>query len=69
MAKHDVQLDLAKVFQRIVLPTSFYGSPHFMMQAYQDVMAIVWSKGILDVFFTFTCNLNWQEIIVQLEPN
>jgi len=37
------------------------------MQAYQDVMAILQSKGISDVFFTFTCNLNWQEIIVELE--
>jgi hypothetical protein len=40
-----------------------------MMQAYQDVMPIVWNKGILDVFFTFTCNPNWQEIIAELEPN
>ncbi len=32
-------------------------------------MAIVWSKGILDVFLTFTYNPNWQEIIVELKPN
>jgi len=36
---------------------------------YQDVMAIVWSKGIPDVFLTFTYNPNWQEIVVELEPN
>jgi len=40
-----------------------------MMQAYQDVMAIVRSKGSPNVLFTFTCNLNWQEIIAELEPN
>jgi len=40
-----------------------------MMQAYQDAMAIMRSKGILDVFLTFTCNSNWQEIVVELEPN
>jgi hypothetical protein len=40
-----------------------------MMQAYQDVMAIVRNKGIPDVYFTFTCNSNWQEIIVELKPN
>jgi hypothetical protein len=40
-----------------------------MMQAYQDVMVIVRSKGIAYVFFTFTYNLNWQEIIAELEPN
>jgi hypothetical protein len=27
------------------------------------------SKGIPDVFLTFTCNPNWQEIIAKLEPN
>jgi hypothetical protein len=32
-------------------------------------MAIVWSKGIPDVFLTFTCNPNWQEIIAKLEPD
>jgi hypothetical protein len=40
-----------------------------MMQAYQNAMAIVRSKGISDVFLTFTCNPNWQEIIAELEPN
>jgi hypothetical protein len=59
MVEHDVQLDPAQVGQRIVLPTSFRDSPHFLMQTYQDVMAIVRSKGIPDVFFTFSCNLNW----------
>jgi hypothetical protein len=40
-----------------------------MMQVYQNVMAIVRSKRILDVFFTFACNPNRQEIVVELEPN
>jgi hypothetical protein len=40
-----------------------------MMQMYQDAMVIVQSKGISNVFFTFTCNPNWQEIIAELEPN
>jgi hypothetical protein len=69
MIKHDVQLDFAQVGQRIVLPASFRGSPCFMMQAYQDAMAIMQSKGISDVFLTFTCNPSWQEIIAKLEPN
>jgi hypothetical protein len=54
---------------RIVLPASFRSSPRFMIQSYQDVMAIVWSKGIPDIFLTFICNPNWQEIIAKLEPN
>jgi len=69
MVEHDVRLDLAQVGQRIVLPTSFPSFPRFMMQAYQDATVIVRSKGIPDVFFTFICNPNWQEIIAKLEPN
>jgi hypothetical protein len=69
MVEHDFRLHPAQVGQRIVLPASFRGFPRFMMQAYQDVMAIVRSKGIPDVFFTFICNPNWQEIIAELEPN
>jgi hypothetical protein len=66
MVEHDVRLDPAQVGQRIVFPTSFCGSPRFMMQAYQDAMAIVQNKGIPDVFFTCISNLNWQQIIVEL---
>jgi len=69
MVEHDFQLHPTEVGQRIVLPASFCNYPRFMMQAYQDVMAIVRSKGIPDVFLTFTCNPNWQEIIAKLEPN
>ncbi len=58
MVKHDVRLDPAQVGQRIVLLASFCGSPRFMMQVYQDAMAIVQNKRIPDVFFTFTCNPN-----------
>jgi hypothetical protein len=69
MVEHDFRLYPAQVGQRIILPASFRGSPRFMMQEYQDAMAIMRSKGIPDVLFTFTCNLNWQEIIPELEPN
>jgi hypothetical protein len=40
-----------------------------MMQVYQDAMAIVRSKGIPNVFLTFTYNPNWRKIIAQFEPN
>jgi hypothetical protein len=69
MVEHDVRLNPAQVAKRIILPSSFFGSPRFMMQAYQDVMAIVQSKGIPYVFLTFTCNPNWQKIVMELEPN
>ncbi len=41
MVEHDFRLYHAQVGQQIVLSASFRGSPRFMMQAYQDVMAIV----------------------------
>jgi hypothetical protein len=69
MVEHDVRLDPTQVGQRIVLLTSFPDSPRFMMQTYQNVMAIVQSKGIPDVFLTFTCNPNWLKILTELEPN
>ncbi len=55
--------------QQIVPPTSFRDFSCFMMQVYQDAIVIVWSKGILDVFLTFICNLNSQEIVMELKPN
>ncbi len=44
MVEHDVRLNPAQVGQQIILPTSFRGFPRFMMQMYQDAMAIVHSK-------------------------
>jgi hypothetical protein len=58
MVEHDVRLDPMQMGQRIVHPASFLGFPRFMMQMYYDVMAIVQSKGILDIFVTFTYNPN-----------
>ena len=46
----------------IILPSIFLGSPRYMMQNYQDAMAIVRSKGKSDLFITMTCNPNWREI-------
>jgi hypothetical protein len=62
MLEGDAGLNAAQVGRWIVLPASFPGSPWFMMQAYQDAMAIVQALGIPDVFFTFTCNPNWPKI-------
>ncbi len=62
MLAQDAVLNAAQVGRRILLPATFHGSPRFMMQAYQDAMAIVRSLGIPDVFLTFTCNPSWPEI-------
>jgi hypothetical protein len=66
MLAQDANLNAAQVGRRIVLLATFHGSPRFMMQAYQDAMAIVCSLGIPDVFLTFTCNPSWPEIQSEL---
>ncbi|PIO56434.1 hypothetical protein TELCIR_22167, partial [Teladorsagia circumcincta] len=52
--------------RRIILPSSFPGSPRAMMQSYQDAMAIVSKYGKPDLFVTFTSNPAWKEITEQL---
>ncbi|KAK6010959.1 hypothetical protein OSTOST_23967, partial [Ostertagia ostertagi] len=52
--------------RRIILPSSFPGSPRAMMQSYQDAMAIVSKFGKPDLFVTFTSNPAWKEITEQL---
>lgn len=52
----------ATVGRKIILPSSFSGSPRCMHQLYQDAMSIVRQFGKPDLFITFTCNPNWPEI-------
>lgn len=52
----------ATVGRKIILPSSFTGSPRCMHQLYQDAMSIVRKFGKPDLFITFTCNPNWPEI-------
>ena len=48
--------------KRVILPSSFTGSPRYMMQNYLDAMTICKVYGYPDLFITFTCNPNWPEI-------
>ncbi|CAH9063416.1 unnamed protein product [Cuscuta europaea] len=48
--------------KRIILPSSFTGGARYMIQNYQDAMAIVTQFGNPDLFITFTCNPKWPEI-------
>ena len=57
-----------QVGKMIVLPSTFVGSPRYMMQNYQDAMAVVRSTGKPDLFITMTCNPNWREIQDNLLP-
>ena len=42
--------------KRIILPSSHTGSPRYMIQNYQDAMAICRHYGNPDLFITLTCN-------------
>ncbi|CAN0273274.1 unnamed protein product, partial [Scytosiphon promiscuus] len=48
--------------RRVVLASTFVGGPRYMVQQYQDAMAIVRKYGKPDLFVTFTCNPAWPEI-------
>ena len=54
--------DLRTIGRRVILPSSFIGSPRHMSQLYQDSISIVRRLGRPDLFITFTCNPNWKEI-------
>jgi len=48
--------------QRIILPSSFIGGPHHMVQNYQNAMAICRWAHCPNAFVRFTCNPQWPEI-------
>lgn len=49
--------------KRIVLPSKFVGGARYMIQNYQDAMAICAWVGYPDLFITFTCNHKWAELV------
>jgi hypothetical protein len=65
-AIHDGDADVAGV--KVILPATFSGGPRFMVQHYQDAMAIVRTFGKPTFFLTFTCNASWEEITRELQP-
>lgn len=48
--------------KRIILPSTFTGGARYMVQNYQDAMAICKWVGYPNLFITFTCNPKWPEI-------
>jgi hypothetical protein len=55
--------DGRSIGKRILLPSSFTGSPRYMYKHYQDALAICRVHGNPQYFITFTCNSKWPEII------
>jgi hypothetical protein len=60
--------DVENAGKKIILPSSFTGSPRYMKAAYADAMSIVSEFGKPSLFITFTCNPEWPEIKSQLRP-
>ncbi|XP_019172653.1 PREDICTED: uncharacterized protein LOC109168053 [Ipomoea nil] len=56
------ELSPAAQSRRIILPSSFTGGARYMIQNYQDAMAICRWIGYPDLFITFTCNPKWPEV-------
>ncbi|CAC5401647.1 unnamed protein product [Mytilus coruscus] len=68
-AVHAGDVDGVTVGRKIILPSSFSGSPRNMHEQYQDAMSIVRRYGKPDLFITFTCNPKWPEILHSLLIN
>ncbi|KAH9154401.1 hypothetical protein AeRB84_003508 [Aphanomyces euteiches] len=61
------RLDPNQVGTRVILPSSFIGSPRQMQQDAQDGMAYVRKFGRPCLFLTFTCNPKWPEITEHID--
>ncbi|XVF80283.1 hypothetical protein PTKIN_Ptkin15bG0058200 [Pterospermum kingtungense] len=59
--------DADTIGKRIILPATFTAGPRYLMQNYQDAMAICRKFGYSDLFITFTCNAKWPEILEGLK--
>ncbi|XP_028801522.1 uncharacterized protein LOC114756750 [Neltuma alba] len=61
------ETDAAARGKRIILPSSFTGGARYIMNNYQDAIAICNWAGYPQLFITFTCNPKWPEITRALE--
>merc|ERR1712082_37663 len=53
---------------RVILASSFQGSPQWFNYKFQNAMAIVRYRHKPELFITVTCNPKWPEITVYLSP-
>ncbi|XP_031104363.1 uncharacterized protein LOC116007835 [Ipomoea triloba] len=63
------EVDPSTQGRRIILPSSFTGGARYMIQNYQDAMAICRWIGYPNLFITFTCNTKWPEVQRFLKHN
>ncbi|XP_072392278.1 uncharacterized protein [Diabrotica undecimpunctata] len=64
----DGNLNPNDIGNAFILPSSYIGSPRNMQEYIQDAMTYVRHYGRPDLFITFTCNSNWEEIQTLLLP-
>ncbi|KAL6567653.1 hypothetical protein OROGR_001321 [Orobanche gracilis] len=62
-AKRKGKTNTSSIGKKFVLPSSHTGSWRWVVQNYQDAMAISRWTGFPDLFITFTCNPKWPEIL------
>ena len=68
MQDHINKDNLTQTGRPVILPATITGSPRYMHEKYQEVMAIYQKYVILHLFITITTNVNWEEIQTQLKP-
>ncbi|XP_049315830.1 uncharacterized protein LOC125779235 [Bactrocera dorsalis] len=64
----DGNLNPNDIGNAFILPSSYIGSPRNMQEYIQDAMTYVRNYGRPDLFITFTCNPNWEDIQTLLLP-
>jgi len=65
--RHDGE-DVGPLGHKLILPSSYVGSPRFITQLFQDAMAICRHFHKPDLFLTMTANPKWPEILHSLFP-
>lgn len=60
--------NISNIGQKVILPSSYTGSPRHMHEYVQDALTYVRQYGRPDLFITFTCNPTWNEISELLLP-
>jgi len=58
--------DVNNIGRLTILPATYIGSPRHMHQYTQDAMSYVRKYGRPDLFITFTCNPQWDDIKTNL---
>ncbi|KAM0832054.1 hypothetical protein ACQ4PT_065142 [Festuca glaucescens] len=56
------RMDGSSVGKKNILPSSYTGGHRYMIENFQDAVAISRVHGCPDIFTTFTCNPKWPEI-------